>query len=115
MASRLAAIRGVPVSQARATDILKDFAGVVSLGFLAQQIAIGGYKTFLPGWGVFITIPLVFSLTYAIGEVLDYYFIRKAKGQQASPEDLRRIFKQAMKKGNALGKRERKKIERSKL
>ena len=48
MGTRIGAIRGLPVSEAKSTEIIKEIAGVVGLGLLAQQLVIGGYKTFIP-------------------------------------------------------------------
>lgn len=47
MASRIAAIHGVPISEEKASTILADLAKVVGLGLLSQQLAIGAYKTFI--------------------------------------------------------------------
>ena len=82
MGTRIGAIRGVPVSEAKATDIIKEIAGVVGLGLLAQQLVIGGYKTFIPFLGALTTIPIVYGMTYAIGKVIDVYFIKKKRNQK---------------------------------
>ena len=41
MGSRIAAIRGVPVSESEASEVIKEILGVIGMGFAAQQIAIG--------------------------------------------------------------------------
>jgi uncharacterized protein (DUF697 family) len=99
MGSRIAAIRGVPVSKSEATTILKEIGGVVGLGLLAQQLAIGAYKTIIPFYGAIVTIPMVFGLTYGIGRVMDAYFIAKAKGQFLSPEVMKEIWKKGRNEG----------------
>ena len=99
MGSRIAAIRGVPVSRSEATTTLKEIGGVVGLGLLAQQLAIGAYKTIIPFYGAIVTIPMVFGLTYGIGRVMDAYFIAKAKGQFLSPEVMKEIWKKGRNEG----------------
>ena len=76
MGTRIGSIRGVPVSEAKSTEIIKELGTVVGLGLLAQQLVIGAYK-FIPYWGPITTIPMVYGLTYAIGKVMDHYFIQK--------------------------------------
>ncbi len=71
MGTRIAAIRGVPVSESEASDIIKEILGVIGMGVVAQQVAIGLLKTILPGFGGLTTIPLVYGLSYAIMNVMD--------------------------------------------
>lgn len=77
-------------------QVYKEIIGVMALGFLAQQTAIGLYK-FIPFWGVVTTIPLVFILTYTIGSVMNYYFESKTAGVKVTREDLKKFFNQAKK------------------
>ena len=114
MGTRIAAIRDLPVSEEKATEIIKELAGVVGLGLLAQQLVIGGYKTFIPFLGAFTTIPIVFGLTYAIGKVMDVYFIKKSRNEKYNPEELAKIFKETLRKKKAEGKKQRKDIWESK-
>ena len=81
MGTRISAIRGLPISEAKATEIIKELAGVVGLGLLAQQLVIGGYKTFIPFLGAITTIPIVYGLTFTIGKVMDVYFIKKSRNE----------------------------------
>lgn len=110
MGTRIGAIRSVPVSEAKATDIIKEIAGVVGLGLLAQQLVIGGYKTFIPFLGALTTIPIVYGMTYAIGKVIDVYFIKKKRNQKFDPEELKRIWEETLKQKKAEGKEKRKDI-----
>jgi len=105
MATRIAAIRGVTVTQAKATDNLKELVGVIGLGLLAQHLGIGLYKTFVPFIAGFTTIPLVFGLTFGIGKVIDAYYVAKAKGKNLDNESLKAIFENEFKKGKEQGKR----------
>lgn len=93
MGVRLSAIRGMPLSDAEATDLLKEIAGIVGLGMAAQQVALGLYKVGLPFFAGFTTIPLVYGLTYAIGRIMDFYLEKKSKGQTVSNADLKSMWK----------------------
>jgi len=99
MGVRLSAIRRMPLSEAEATDLLKEIAGVVGLGMAAQQMALGLYKVGLPFLAGFTTIPLVYGLTYAIGRIMDYYLEKKSRGQTVSNADLKNMWKKFRKEG----------------
>lgn len=44
MGSRLSAIRGMPLSDAKANELLKEILGTIGMGMLAQQAALGLYS-----------------------------------------------------------------------
>ena len=94
MGTLIAEARGYKFSM---SEIYKEILGVIGLAYLAQQTAIGLYKTILPFLGAITTIPLVFVLTYAIGKVMDFYFVSKAQGRKLTKDDLMNFFKQARK------------------
>ncbi len=104
MAERLAAVRGVPISKQKATETVKDLFKVVGLGMVAQQVALGLYKVGLPFFAGFTTIPLVYGLTYGIGNVLDYMFIQKSKGRTLTEGEIKQIWKEKKKEGTRHGK-----------
>ena len=104
MGTRIAAIHGIPVSESKVQVIIKEFAGTVGLGFLAQQLAIGAYKTFIPFLGAVTTIPMVYGLTYAIGKVMDVYFAAKAQGKELSKEEIKQTWRREKKAGEEKGK-----------
>jgi uncharacterized protein (DUF697 family) len=104
MGVRLSAIRGMPLSEAEAKDLLKEIAGVVGLGLAAQQAALGAYKVGLPFLAGFTTIPLVYGLTYAIGCVMDFYLERKSRGQTMSKADIKSAWAKARAEGKEKGK-----------
>lgn len=112
MGVRLGAIHGVSISQSDATSILKEIASVVGLGLVAQQIALGAYKTGLPFLAGFTTIPLVYGLTYGIGRVMDVYFERKARGQSMDPEEIKRVWAKARKEGAKAARDNREEIRK---
>ena len=71
MATKLASIHGVSINKATAWENVTDLGKVIGLGLLAQQLVIGGYKTFIPFYGAVTTIPLVYGMNYAIGRILN--------------------------------------------
>ena len=114
MGVRLSAIRGMPLSDAQAMDLLKEISGVVGLGMVAQQIALGLYKTGLPFLAGFTTIPLVFGLTYAMGRIMDYYLEKKSRGQMVSHADLKTMWKQFKAEGEQEAKNAKDEISKKK-
>lgn len=114
MGKKIADIRGYNISEAGAAEVFKEIAGLVGLGLLAQQLAIGAYKTVLPFIAGVTTIPLVFGLTYGIGKVMDYFFIKKVKGEKIDPEAVKRIFNQAKAEGKQKAKENKADINKKK-
>lgn len=102
-ATRIAAIRGVPVSESDAADWIKEIIGMVGLGIAAQQIAIGVWKLVTVGLGAFLTIPLVYGLTYAIMKVADAHFSAKARNEKLSDKRIKEIWKGAFQEGKQKG------------
>ena len=109
LAYKIARLRGQQVSQEQAKRVLAELSGVIGLGLLAQQTALGLYKIGLPGLGGFMTIPLVYGLTYGIGRVIDYYYICLAQGLSFDAKEAKKIFKSAKKEGKSAGRKEGKK------
>jgi uncharacterized protein (DUF697 family) len=110
-ATRIAAIRGVPVSESEASDWIKEIIGMVGLGIAAQQTAIAVWKLVTFGMGAFLTIPLVYGLTYAIMKVSDAYFSAKARKERLSEEQIKNIWKNAFQEGKKKGKAEENNIK----
>ncbi|MBF0256709.1 MAG: DUF697 domain-containing protein [Gammaproteobacteria bacterium] len=104
LAERLAAVRGIPLSESSLREIVLELAKVIGLGMLAQQAALGLYKVGLPGLAGFTTIPLVYGLTYAIGRVLDYLVQERAKGRKLSREAITDAWDAAKVEGKRKGK-----------
>ena len=74
------------------------------MGFAAQQVALGLWKTFTFGIGSLATIPIVYGLSYAIMRVMDAYFIAKAAKRVLTPDEIRSIWKNAKQEGEQHGK-----------
>ena len=99
MGVKIAQIHGLRISEQGALEILKELGGLIGLGFVAQQAAIGAYKTFIPFLGALTTIPMVYGLTYAIGTVMDYYFREKVANRPIDRKRIRQIWRAAKRAG----------------
>lgn len=110
-ATRIAAIRGVPVSESDASDWIKEIIGIVGMGIIAQQIAIGIWKLVTFGFGGMLTIPLVYGLTYAVMKVADAYFSAKARNEKLSEDQIRKVWKDAFRDGKKKGSDEEQNIK----
>ena len=104
LGSRVAAIRGVPVSKSATSDVIKEIIGVIGMGIVAQQIGIGVWKIVTGGLGGLLTIPLVYGLTYAMMGVIDAYYSAKARNRKLSEKQIKDIWREAFAKGKEKGK-----------
>lgn len=102
-ASRIAAIHGVPLTENQALDWVKEIIGLMGLGMLAQQLALGVWKTVTFGFGGLLSIPLVYGLTYAIMKVADVYFARKARNESLSEAQIKAIWQHTFQQGKQQG------------
>tara|TARA_R110000744_G_scaffold2614_2_gene10406 strand:- start:7526 stop:8089 length:564 start_codon:yes stop_codon:yes gene_type:complete len=114
MGKKLADIRGYNITESGAKEVFKEIAGLVGLGFLAQQLAIGAYKTVLPFLGAITTIPLVFGLTFGMGRVMDYYFLKKIKGEKIDKSEMKDIMKRAKAESKNVMKENKEEINKRK-
>lgn len=112
MGKKIADIHGYHITEQSATSVVREMAGLIGLGLLSQQLAIGAYKTFIPFLGAITTIPLVFGLTYGMGKVMNAYFKAKIKGEAISKEHIQNVFRNAKKEGQKIGKEKEKDIIR---
>lgn len=105
MGARIAAVRGVPISEAQSVDLLKELMGVVGMGLIAQQAGIAAAKVFFPLVGGIATVPVVFGLTFAIGKVMDFYLEGKAAGRIPTASELKAAWANAKAVGDKEGQR----------
>ncbi|MBK9496405.1 MAG: hypothetical protein IPO08_18260 [Xanthomonadales bacterium] len=115
MGTRISAIRGMPLSENQSTDLIKELMGVVGMGMLAQQLGIALAKIFFPIFGGIGTIPVVFGLTFAIGKLMDLYFVNKAAGRTLSASELKKQWQRQKAAGEAEGKKRESTIKNTKL
>ncbi len=107
MGREIAKSHGINLSEQELIEIIKELMGIVGIGVFAQQLAIGLYK-FIPYFGAVTTIPTVFSLTYAIGKLLDEYFKSKSSGFYIDEKNLKNLFKGALREGKQEVKKHKK-------
>ena len=86
MAARLIAVHGVSGYEKSLREKMTAFSSIVAMVILAQQVALGLYKTALSFPASFALMPLIYGLTYAIGKVLDSLFIRHVKEHNLNME-----------------------------
>lgn len=115
MGTRISAIRGLRMSEKETSDVIKEIMSVVGMGMLAQQLGIAAAKIFFPIFGGIATVPVVFALTYAIGKVMDLYFIHRAAGKKMSAAEMKAAWSQAKAAGEKEGKRREQEIKRDGL
>ncbi|MBL8200430.1 MAG: hypothetical protein JNK40_05600 [Chromatiales bacterium] len=109
--SRIAALRGVAISESDAMNYVKGISGMVGIGILAEQIAIGLWKLVTFGLGGILTFTLDYALTYAVMKVSDAYFSAKARGEALDREQIRSIWKSAYSEGKRKGVTEKQKMQ----
>ena len=111
MATRLSAIHDVSLNKATMWEILTDIGKVVGLGFLAMHLTVAGYKTIIPYFGGYSTVPMVYGMTYAIGRILNEMYIRRSKNKdQMTNKEIKEMFKKLKKEGLSLGKKKKDEI-----
>jgi uncharacterized protein (DUF697 family) len=98
MGYKISVVRGFPVTQKRAGEVAREVLGVIGLGLVARQIASSTLK-FIPIWGSVANAVVVYGLTYAVGQVMDYYFTEKAAGRSVAERAMKKIFKDARSAG----------------
>lgn len=110
-ASRIAAVRGVAISESDARDYIKGIFGMVGMGIVAEQFAIGVWKLVTFGFGGIFTVALDYAMTYAVMNVSDAYFSAKARGETLTRDQIKVIWKSAFREGKKKGATERQKIK----
>ena len=103
-ATRIAKVRQVPVSESEFHVFIKELMGIAGMGIIAQNLGIAVSKVAIPGLGSLLTIPLVFSLSYAILKVCDIYFQKKQNGTPLTPDEIKELFKKYREEGKTRGK-----------
>ena len=99
MTERLAAVWGLKGKVSK-KDMALDVLQVSGYGLVAQSLVTNAYRIFIPALGALTTIPMVFGLTYAIGNVMSEQFKRKSKGLASmTDKEMKEMFKKFKKKG----------------
>lgn len=110
-ASRIAALRGVVISESDAVDYIKGISGMVGMGILAEQVAIGLWKIVTFGMGGILTFTLDYAMTYAVMKVSDAYFSARARGETLDRARIRDIWQAAYREGKKKGVTEKQKMQ----
>ena len=101
--TRIAAVRGVPVSENEVDDLIKEIVGKIRMYFILHRgaLAIWRADTFDANClaAGLLTIPLVYALSYANMNVIDAYCSAKAKRQRLSNDQIKNIWKSAFREG----------------
>lgn len=104
----IARIKGLPIEGRPVTDIMKEIAGVVGGGILAQQTTLALFKLGLPGAGGIATIPLVYGWTWGIGRVAEKYYTYRLEQREITPtveKELKGNFWREFRKGFWAGRK----------
>ncbi|SRR5581483_180176 len=99
MGYKIAQVRGINLSQESAREVLKYLGGVLGAGLAAQHFVLALWKIGIPGAGGFMTIPVVFGVTYGIGRAMDLYFRMKKIGRIPSRPEILEAFKMGKREG----------------
>jgi uncharacterized protein (DUF697 family) len=102
MAVHIGKAKGFEVSQERALEMVTEIMGVVWIT-VASQLVIGGLAKLLPIVGGIMTFPLNYAATYAIGQVVDYYFDCIRQGEKPQGTVMKDLFARQFKVGKTQG------------
>ena len=102
MALRIGEVYGKKIDKDEMFHILKSLGLAAVLGYLAQLTAMGLYRTILTGFGAITTVPLVYSLTFAIGKILHKYFEMEEKGESFAGIDFKEIWEGLKEEGEGI-------------
>lgn len=93
-------IKGEKINLVQAQKILVEIMAVIGMGVAGQQAIIAGYKTFIPYAGGMFTVPLVWAVTYAIGNVVVKYYDLKKEGHwdEKAKQLLQKYFQDQLEK-----------------
>ena len=104
MALQVGRIKGFEITQERASEMVREVMATVWLA-LTSQALIGIVGKIIPFARIFLTYPLNYGATWAIGKVIAYYFDCLDAGQVPTPEEMRRIFREQLRVGRKQGEK----------
>lgn len=102
MTLHIGRIKGFDITQDRALDIAREVAATVGMTVMAQML-IGSFAKVLPLAGIVMTFPLNYAATWAIGNVVDYYFDCMRAGRVPSAQVMKDLFTEQFRVGKAKG------------
>jgi len=98
MAVHIGRVKGFDVTQERASEIVTEILGTVGMSITAQMLIVSVAKL-VPFVGGFLSAPLVYASTWAIGYVVNYYFDCMRHGSTPSTETMKQLFAEQFKVG----------------
>ena len=98
MIIKIGHLYGFKITKERALEILCELGGVLGMAWLGKTGILLGYKTFIPYWGGFFTVPMVFGVCYGMGKVADLYFKNKIANEPFNREKAKQIFQETKEK-----------------
>lgn len=110
MAVHIARLKGFEVTQERAKDTVLEIMGVLGMT-LTAQLMISTTAKLIPIVGSIMGGPLIYAATYAIGNVVDYYYDCLRSDQKPSNEAMKDLFVEQFRVGKAKGE----KVDRSEI
>lgn len=102
MAVHIGRVKGFDVTQERASEIVTEILGTVGMSITAQMLIVSVAKL-VPFVGGFLSAPLVYASTWAIGYVVNYYFDCLRHGSTPSTETMKQLFAEQFKVGRRRG------------
>lgn len=101
MTLHIARIKGFQLSEERAKEIVKEIVGVLGLSLTAHLLIVSVSK--LIPFGGLLTVPLIYAATWAIGNVVDYYFDCLRSGNEPSAAAMKALFAEQFRVGKRRG------------
>jgi uncharacterized protein (DUF697 family) len=103
MALHIGRMKGFEISQERAQEIVVEVLGVLGMTLTGQLLIVSVAKLFGPFIGGALTCPLIYAATWAIGNVVDYYFDCLRSNQKPSAQVMKDLFTEQFRVGKARG------------
>lgn len=110
MALHIGRVKGFEVTQERAHEIVVEVLGVLGMTLTAQLLVVSVAKL-LPIVGGMLSIPLIYAATWAIGNVVDYYFDCLRADKAPSAQVMKDLFTEQFRVGKQKGQQ----LDRSEL
>lgn len=79
-----------------------EVASAVGIGGLSFGIGVRELAKFLPGWGSLVAGLSTAAITYALGMTLCYYYAQTRQGHAFSPDMLKAVYEEQLKRGREL-------------
>jgi uncharacterized protein (DUF697 family) len=102
MAWHIGKVKGFEVTQERARDIVLEVLGILGVSVTAQHVVVSLAKL-IPIVGAVLTMPVIYGTTWAIGNVVDYYFECLKADKKPSAQVMKDLFAEQLRVGKAKG------------